>query len=58
MSDQQGPNGAQGTLHQVIWQPGWGREFGGEWMHAYAWLSPWAVYLELSQHCSLISYIQ
>ena len=25
----------------------------GEWIHAYAWLSPFAVDLKLSQHCSL-----
>ena len=30
---------------------GWmGREFGGEWIHAYVWLSPFAVHLKLSQH--------
>ena len=28
---------------------GWG--FGGEWMHVYVWLSPFAVHLKLSQHC-------
>ena len=26
-------------------------EFGGEQIHAYAWLSPFAVHLKLSQHC-------
>ena len=26
-------------------------EFGGEWIHAYVWLSPFAVHLKLSQHC-------
>ena len=35
---------------------GWmGREFGGEWIHAYVWLSPFAVHLELPQHCSLVT---
>ena len=29
-----------------------GGEFGGEWIHVYVWLSPFAV--ELSQHCLLI----
>ena len=28
-----------------------GEEFGGEWIHVYAWLSPCAVHLKLSQHC-------
>ena len=27
-----------------------GGEFGGEWIHVYAWLSPFAVHLKLSQH--------
>ena len=27
-----------------------GREFGGEWIHVYVWLSPFAVHLKLSQH--------
>ena len=33
-----------------------GREFGGEWIHAYGWLNPFAVHLKLSQHGLLISY--
>ena len=28
-----------------------GGEFGGEWVHIYVWLSPFAVHLKLSQHC-------
>ena len=28
-----------------------GQEFGGEWIHMYAWLSPFAVHLKLPQHC-------
>ena len=28
-----------------------GEEPGGEWIHVYMWLSPFAVYLNLSQHC-------
>jgi len=28
-----------------------GGELGGEWLHVYAWLSPFAVHLKLSQHC-------
>ena len=31
-----------------------GREFGGEWIHVYVWLSPFAVCLKLLQHCSLV----
>ena len=26
-------------------------EFGGEGIHGYVWLSPFAVHLKLSQHC-------
>ena len=28
-----------------------GGEFGEKWVHVYVWLSPFAVYLKLSQHC-------
>ena len=28
-----------------------GSEFRGEWIHAYVWLSPFAVHLKLSQNC-------
>ena len=28
-----------------------GGEFGGEWIHVYAWLSPFAVHLKLSKQC-------
>ena len=32
--------------------PAWmGKRFGGEWIHVYVWLSPFAVHLKLSQHC-------
>ena len=27
-----------------------GGDFGGEWIHVYAWLSPYAIHLKLSQH--------
>ena len=30
-----------------------GGEFGGERIHAYVWLSPFAMHLKLSQHCEL-----
>ena len=32
-------------------QPGW-EGVQGEWIHVYVWLSPFAVHLKLSQHCS------
>ena len=28
-----------------------GREFEGEWSHAYVWLSPFSDYLKLAQQC-------
>ena len=28
-----------------------GEGFGGEWIHVYVWLSPFAVHLKPSQHC-------
>ena len=31
---------AQETLLNVMWQPGVGPGFGGEWIHVYACLSP------------------
>ena len=31
-----------------------GGEFGGQWIRMYIWLSPFAVHLRLSQHCSLV----
>ena len=33
-----------------------GREFGGEWIHVYVWLSPFPVHLQVSQHWLLIRY--
>ena len=39
-------NSAQ--CHRAAWMGG---EFGGEWIHVYVWLSPFAVRLKLSQHC-------
>ena len=33
-----------------------GGEFAGEWIHAYIWLSPFAVHLKLLQHCLLTGY--
>ena len=31
-----------------------GEGFGGEQIHVYVWLSPFAVHLKLSQHCQLV----
>ena len=28
-----------------------GGDFGGEWVHACVWLSPFTIHLKLSQHC-------
>ena len=33
-----------------------GRGFGGEWIHVFVWLGPFAVHLKLSQDCLLIGY--
>ena len=33
-----------------------GVELGGEWIHLYVQMSPFAVHLKPSQHCLLISY--
>ena len=32
----------------AAWMAG---EFGGEWIHVYVWLSPFAVHLKLPQQC-------
>ena len=45
--------GNSGQCYAAGWMGG---EFGGEWMHVYVWLSPFAVYLKVSQHCLLIGY--
>ena len=37
-------SGTSAPCHVAAWM-GW--EIGGEWIHAYVWLSP----LKLSQHC-------
>ena len=39
----------------LIYVPAWmGVEFGGEWIHVYVWLNPFAVHLKLPQHCLVI----
>ena len=45
--------GNSAQWYMAVWMGG---EFGGEWIHAYVWLSPFAVHLKPSQHCSLINY--
>ena len=40
--------GNSAQRHVAAWM---GVEFGGEWIHAHAWLSPWVVHLKLPQHC-------
>ena len=40
--------GKSAPCYVAVWV---GREFGGEWTQALAWLSPSAVHLKLSQHC-------
>ena len=39
--------GTSAQCHIAAWIGG---EFGGEWIHVYLWLSPFAVHLKLSQH--------
>ena len=40
--------GNSAQCYVAIWMGG---EFGGEWIHAYVWLSPFIVHLKLSQNC-------
>ena len=40
--------GNSAQCYVAVWM---GREFGGEWIHVYVWLSPSAVDLKLSQLC-------
>ena len=54
--NQQGSTYSTGNsvqCYMAAWMEG---EFGGEWIHAYVWLSSFLVVLKLSQHCLLISY--
>ena len=53
MDNQQGPILYSMWTSAQCYVAAWTRgEFGGEWTHAYIWLSPFAVHLKLSQHCS------
>ena len=42
---------AHETLLNVMCQPGWEWGLGGEWINEHLWLSPFTVYLKLSQYC-------
>ena len=55
LSNQQGPTlERQGLLLNVIRQPGrQGSLGGGEQIHVYVWLGPFADHLKLPQHCWL-----
>ena len=46
-----------GNFAQCYMAAWMGREFVGEWLHVYVWLSPFTVHPKLSQHCLLIGYI-
>ena len=50
MNNQQEPTNTWNSAQcsEAAWM---GEEFGGEWIHIYVWLSPFAVHLKLSQHC-------
>ena len=50
MDNQQGStvqHRSSAQCYAVAWM---GREFGGQWVHVYVWLSPSDVHLELSHH--------
>ena len=40
--------GNSAQCYVAAWMRG---EFGGEWIRAYVWISPFLVHLKLSQHC-------
>ena len=40
--------GDSAQCYAAAWMGG---EFGGEWIHVYAWLNSFHVHLKLSQHC-------
>ena len=57
MDNPQEPTVWSGELLNVMWQPGW-KEFQGEWIHVYVWLSPFAIYLKHNIVNHLYSYIK
>ena len=48
IDNQQGPTVYHRELCSVVCGSLERREFGGEWIHAYVWLSPFTVHLKLS----------
>ena len=48
MDNQQGPAHETAQCYVAAWMGG---EFGGEWIRAYVWQSPFAIHPKLSQHC-------
>ena len=40
--------GNSAQWYMATWMGG---ESGGEWIHVYVWLNPFAIHLKLSQHC-------
>ena len=48
---QQEPTYSTGNSAQCYVAAWMGGEFGGEWIHVYVWLSPFAGHPKLSQHC-------
>ena len=50
MDNQQEPTAEHGNSSQCHVAAWLGGEFGREWIHVYAWLSPFAVHLKPSQH--------
>ena len=42
---------SRGNAAQCYVEAWMGGEFGGEQIHVYVWLSPFAVHLKLAQHC-------
>ena len=51
MNNQQGPPGQHVELCSMLYGSLDGNRVGGEWIHVYVWLSPFTLYLKLSQHC-------
>ena len=48
MDNQQRPAGSSAQCYMAAWMGGGS---GGEWIHVYAWLSPFTVHLKLSPRC-------
>ena len=51
MDNQQRPTVQNRESVQCYAEAWMGGEFGGAWLNAYTWLSPFAVHLKLLQHC-------